>query len=339
MNLSIFPKRSYTPFETPIEFLANLTKLLGGPNIYIKRDDMLGLAGGGNKSRKLEFLMADALQNGADTIITCGGIQSNHCRLTLAAANKEGLACQLIVKESVPNTYSPNSSGNNYLFHLLGAENILVASMDSDFSVEMEKLSDTLKAQGRNPYIIPMGGSNALGSLGYVACAQEIMHQVNILNLNLSNIITPSGSAGTQSGLLAGMVGNNMNIPITGISIMKDKNYQSNAVFDLAVATTEKLGLVNTLKPSHSIVFDDYVGGGYTIPTDGMVEAVQLIAKTEAILLDPVYTGKAMSGLIDLIRKGYFKKGENILFVHTGGSPALYVYQDILMTNSSNIGV
>lgn len=326
MNLAKFPRRRYTQGETPLEFLPNFSKALGGPNIYIKRDDLLGLTSGGNKTRKLEFLVADALAQGADTLITCGAVQSNHCRLTLAAAVKEGLKCRLILEERVKDSYDPNASGNNFLFKLLNVETTKVVPLGSNFMVMMQEVKDELAAEGRKGYIIPGGGSNVIGATGYVACAQEILQQTFEMGLNLDYIVTTSGSGGTHSGLLVGFLGNNSNIPIIGVSVRAAKEAQEKMIFDLAQKTADHVG-VNGKIPREAVnVLDDYVGAGYSVPTSEMVEAVQLLARTEGILLDPVYTGKAMSGLIDMIRKGQFKKDDNVLFIHTGGSPALYAY-------------
>lgn len=331
MNLAQFERRHYTGYKTPIEYLGNLSKVMGGPNIYMKRDDLLGLTSGGNKTRKLEFLMAEALEQEADTILTCGAVQSNHCRLTLAAAVKEGLKCQLILEERVPGSYAPEASGNNFLFRLLGVEDVRVVPGGSDMMAELEKLAEELRAQGRKPYIIPGGGSNTTGALGYVSCAQEIQEQAFEMGIKFDHIVSASGSAGTHAGLISGIIGNNMNIPMTGISVNRPKEVQTDAVFSLAERTLEKLGSANKIKREDVVVFDDYVGPGYSRPTQSMVDAVQLLARTEAILMDPVYTGKTMAGMLDLIRKGYFKDCENILFVHTGGSPALYAYEDVIL--------
>ena len=331
MNLAQFERRHYTGYKTPIEYLGNLSKVMGGPNIYMKRDDLLGLTSGGNKTRKLEFLMAEALEQGADTILTCGAVQSNHCRLTLAAAVKEGLKCQLILEERVPGSYAPEASGNNFLFRLLGVEAVRVVPGGSDMMAELEKLAEELRAQGRKPYIVPGGGSNPTGALGYVSCAQEIQEQAFEMGVRFDHIVSASGSAGTHAGLISGIIGNNMNIPMTGISVNRPKEVQTDAVFSLAERTLEKLGSANKIKREDVVVFDDYVGPGYSRPTQSMVDAVQLLARTEAILMDPVYTGKTMAGMLDLIRKGYFKDCENILFVHTGGSPALYAYEDVII--------
>lgn len=330
MDLSKFKRKRYTSYKTPIEFLPNFTKAVNGPEIYFKRDDLLGLTLGGNKTRKLEFLMADAIEKGADTILTCGAVQSNHCRLTLSAAVKEGLKCQLILEERVPNSYNPKASGNNYLFNLLGVEDIRVVPGGSNMLEELNKLADELKAKGRKPYVIPGGGSNPLGALGYVSCAQEIIEQMFEMGLTFDHIVTPSGSAGTHAGLITGLKGNNVHIPLTGISVNRNKEVQTNAVYDLALKTCEKLEIENPVQREDIIVFDDYVGAGYSIPTESMIDAVKLLAKTEGILTDPVYTGKTLDGMLSLIKNGYFKDAERILFVHTGGSPALFAYEEEL---------
>jgi len=330
MNLSRFPRRRYTEGFTPIEKLEKLSTHLGGPNIYVKRDDLLGLAGGGNKTRKLEFLMADALEKGADTIVTCGAVQSNHCRLTLAAAVKEGLKCQFVIEERVPNSYDENAGGNNLLYKLLGIEAIKVVKGGSDMLAEMGALAEQLKSQGRKPYIVPGGGSNDIGSLGYVSCAQEILAQLHDMSLKIDHIVLTSGSAGTHSGMLTGMVGMNSGIPITGIGINAKLNVQWDRVFNLCQKLAEKLELRNTVTKEDVVIFEDYIGEGYSRKTEGMVDAIKLLAKLEGILLDPVYTGKTVHGMIDLIQKDYFKDCENILFLHTGGAPALYHYSDYL---------
>jgi len=326
MNLSRFPRRRYTEGFTPVEKLERLSKELNGPNIYMKRDDLLGLAAGGNKTRKLEFLMADALAKGADTIITCGAVQSNHCRLTLAAAVKEGLKCQFVLEERVPNSYDINNNGNNFLYKLMDIEEVYVVPGGSDVMGKMQEVAKNLEAQGRKPYIVPGGGSNEIGALGYVSCAVEVLTQIYEKGIKIDHIVLTSGSAGTHSGFLAGIIGSNAGIPVTGIGINKKKDIQSENVYNLCQKVAAKLEMKNEITKEDIIVFDDYIGEGYSRPTDGMVEAVKLVAQTEAILLDPVYTGKAMAGMIDLIKKGYFKDCENILFLHTGGAPALYAY-------------
>ncbi len=330
MNLGRFPRRGYVEHPTPIEFLPNFTKALdAGVNVYVKRDDLLPGTGGGNKTRKLDFSIADALKQGADTLITCGAVQSNHCRLTLAWAVHEGLDCHLVLEERVKDSYSPEASGNNFLFHLLGVKSITVVPGGSSMMDEMEKVAERLRMEGKKPYVIPGGASNHIGALGYVACAQETLQQLFELGLSIDHMVVPSGSAGTHAGIIAGMIGNNAGIPVTGIGVNRKKSVQENAVCNLANDTLKYIGVGAEVPSEAVVVFDDYVGAGYSLPTPAMIEAVKMLARTEGILLDPVYSGKAMSGLIDLARKGYFPGGSNVLFLHTGGSPALYAYQPV----------
>jgi D-cysteine desulfhydrase len=302
MNLGRFPRRRYADGPTPLQPMARLSGMLDGPNLFIKRDDLLGFAAGGNKIRKLEFVVADALEQGADFLITCGAVQSNHCRLTLAAAVREGLKCGLVLEERVPGSYKPQASGNNFLYRLMGVDRIKVVPGGCDMPEAMNAMAEDVKTQGRRPYIIPGGASSPLGALGYVACAQEIISQ--------------------------GFWGMNSGIPVVGMNVSRPKAQQEDLVFKLARETAALARIPGEVPRDAVLCFGDYVGPGYSLPTAGMVEAVKLLARTEAVLLDPVYTGKAMAGLIDLARKGFFKKGENVLFVHTGGSPALYAYLD-----------
>lgn len=331
MNLARFPRRRYTAGPTPIEKVPRFTAALGGPEIYIKRDDLLGLAAGGNKTRKLEFLVAEALSQGADTLITCGAIQSNHCRLTLAAAAKEGLKCRLVLEERVPGSYHPQASGNNFLYRLMGVEQIRVVPGGSDMHQEMEKVAAELKAKGRRGYLIPGGGSNPVGATGYVACAQEIQDQTFEQGLVIDTVVCASGSTGTHAGLVVGFYGCNLNIPVLGMNVSRAKDLQEELVYSLVQETARHVGVHGEIPRAAVTCFDDYVGPGYSLPTAAMAEAVRLLARTEAILLDPVYTGKTMAGLIDLVRKGYFKKDSRVLFIHTGGSPALYVYEESIL--------
>ena len=326
MDLSRFPRRRYTHGWTAIEKLSRFSARLGGPSIYVKRDDLLGLAGGGNKTRKLEFLVADAISREADTLITCGAVQSNHCRLTLAAAVKEGLRCRLVLEERVPNSYSPEASGNNFLFRLLDVEKITVVPAGSDMMAEMQQVAEELTSEGRKGYIIPGGGSNPIGATGYIACAEEILNQSFEMELNINRVVCASGSAGTHAGLVTGFYGNNSSVDVVGINVSRQKAEQEALVHNLVLETAEHLGVKTEIPREAVVCFGEYVGPGYSLPTPEMVEAVKLLARTEGILLDPVYTGKAMAGLIDLIRKGHFKSDETILFLHTGGAPGLYAY-------------
>jgi D-cysteine desulfhydrase len=335
MDLSRFPRRRYTVGATPLEFLPNFTRALSpdgqGPNIWIKRDDMLGLFPGGNKTRKLEFLVADALAQGADTLITCGAPQSNHCRITLAAAVKEGLKCRFVIEERVPGSFHEDASGNHFLFRLMGVEALTVVPAGSNMGAAMQQVADELVAQGRKGYIIAGGGSNALGGLGYVACAQELQQQFYDQDVRINQVVVGSGSSGTHGGLVAGFIGNHINIPIVGIGVSRDPADQEPLVYKEAQAVADLLGLGLTI-PREAVVS---VGGfwqpKYSIPNEKMVEAVQLLARTEAILLDPVYTGKIMAGLIGLVRQGFFKPGENVLFLHTGGLPSLHAYEAVVL--------
>jgi len=331
MHLARFPRRRYTEGWTPLHKLERLSRLLAGPDIYIKRDDLLGLTSGGNKTRKLEFLVADALAQGADTLITCGAVQSNHARLTLAAAVVEGLKCRLVLEERVAGSYKADASGNNFLFRLLGAEQVTVVPGGSDLLQIMQGVADELQRAGRKGYVIPTGGSNPIGATGYVACAEEIIAQAFELGIRIDRVVCASGSAGTHAGLVTGFCGNNSGTPVVGIDVSRKKQPQEELVRGLATGTAARVGIPGGIPRDAVVCFDEYVGPGYSLPTASMVEAVQMLARTEAILLDPVYTGKAMAGLIDLVRKGYFKKGEHVLFVHTGGSPALYAYEKVIL--------
>jgi len=331
MHLARFPRRRYTPNPTPLEPMPALSAALGGPELWIKRDDLLGLAAGGNKTRKLEFLVADALAQGADTLITVGAVQSNHCRLTLAAAVKEGLKCQLVLEQRVPGSYREDASGNNFLYQLLGVERIQVVDAGTDLAAAMQGLADELAAQGRKAYVIPGGGSNALGALGYVACAEEIMDQSFEMGVAFDHMVASSGSGGTHAGLLAGLHGVNANLPLTGVSVRAAKAPQEEKIHGLAQATADLLGVGIPVPRASVEVVDDYVGPGYSLPTASMVEAVQMFARHEGILLDPVYTGKTAAGLIGMVRAGRFAAGERVLFLHTGGAPALYAYEDVIL--------
>ncbi len=329
MDLTKFPRRHYLQGPTPIESLPAFSKALGNKvNVFIKRDDLLPGCAGGNKTRKLDFCIADAIEKGADTIITCGAVQSNHCRLTLSWAVKEGMDCHLVLEERVKGSYKANGSGNNFLFNIMGVKSTKVVPGGSDMMGEMEKVAEGLKAEGKKPYIIPGGASNAIGAMGYVACAQEIVQQLFDSGLHIDHMVVPSGSAGTHAGIVVGMCGTNAGIPVSGVNVSRPKDVQEGIVYKLAKETASLVGMRGELPKEEVICFDQYVGPGYSIPTDSMIEAVKLLARTESILLDPVYSGKAMAGLIDLIRNDHFLPGANVLFLHTGGSPALYAYLD-----------
>jgi len=338
MDLSRFPRRRYTPFATPIEPMPRFSAALAatcpggkGPEVWIKRDDMLGLFPGGNKTRKLEFLVADALAQGADTLVTCGAPQSNHCRITLAAAVKEGLRCRFVIEERVAGSYDPHASGNHFMFQLMGVEAITVVPGGSDMAAAMAQVAADVAALGRKAYIIPGGGSNAIGGLGYVACAQELQQQCFEQGLRFSRVVVGSGSSGTHGGLVAGFLGNHIDIPIVGVGVSRDPENQQPLVLKEAQAVCDLLGLPITVRPEDVTCVGGYWQPKYSVPNARMVEAVQLLARTEAIPLDPVYTGKIMAGLIGLAREGFFAPGERVLFIHTGGLPSLHVYEDVVL--------
>lgn len=330
MQIERLPRRRYTPHPTPIHRLDRLSRHLGGPELWIKRDDLTGLAGGGNKTRKLEFLVADAIAQGADTLVTVGAVQSNHCRLTLAAAAHEGLKCRLVLEQRVPGSYRRDASGNNFLFDLMGAECITVVEGGSDLAAAMRAEADDVAANGGKAYVIPGGGSNALGAMGYVVCAREILQQSLEMGLAFDEIVVASGSAGTHAGLLVGLVGANANVPLTGVNVRRPRAEQENNVFKLALEAAEFAGLPAPSRES-VVALDSWVGPGYSLPTDEMIAAVRLFAQLEGVLLDPVYTGKAAAGLIALARDGRLR-GDRVLFVHTGGAPSLFAFQPTLQT-------
>ncbi len=326
MHLARFPRIKLGHSMTPLEFMPRLTQLLGGPNLYIKRDDCTGLAGGGNKTRKLEFLMADAIERKATMVITQGATQSNHARQTAAAAARLGLGCEIVLEDRTGlRDTAYVDSGNVLLDRLLGAPTRTVAA-GTNMNEAMEQVAAEVRARGGNPYIIPGGGSNSIGALGYVNCALEILTQANDQQLRIDQVVHATGSAGTQAGLVAGFEAMNSGIDVLGIGVRAPREAQENNVFKLVGETMERLGVRTPAARERVMANTDYVGGGYGVPTPSMVEAVSLLARQEGILLDPVYSGKGMAGLIDLVRKGSYKKGQNIVFVHTGGSVALFGY-------------
>jgi D-cysteine desulfhydrase len=342
MDLSRFPRRRYTPYVTPIEPLPRFSAALAascpggrGPEVWIKRDDQLGLFPGGNKTRKLEFLVADALAQGADTLITCGAPQSNHCRITLAAAVKEGLKCRFVIEERVPGSFDENASGNHFMFRLMGVEAITVMPGGSDMAAAMQKVADELRAAGRKGYIIPGGGSNAIGGLGYAACAQEMQQQWFEQGLRLDKVIVGSGSSGTHGGLVAGFLGNHIDIPIIGVGVSRDPADQEPLVWKEAQAVVDLIGAGFAVPREAVRSVGGYWQPKYSVPNARMVEAVQMLARTEGIPLDPVYTGKIMAGLIGLARAGTLKAGERVLFLHTGGLPSLHAYEATVLGRGS----
>ncbi len=327
MYLAHFPRRFLAHLPTPLEKLDRLSAELGGPEIWIKRDDCTGLSTGGNKTRKLEFLMAEAELQGADIVMTQGATQSNHARQTAAFAAKMGMGCHILLEDRTGST-DPNYNGNGnvLLDHLHGATTEKRAG-GLDMNAEMEKAADVLRAKGKKVYTIPGGGSNPTGALGYVNCAYEMLSQFNERGLTVDHIVHATGSAGTQAGLIAGLKATNAKIPLLGIGVRAPKPKQEENVYNLACATADKMGCSGVVARNDVVANTDYVGEGYGVPTQSGLEAIRMFAELESILLDPVYSAKGAAGLIDLIRKGHFKKRERIVFLHTGGSAALFGYQ------------
>lgn len=327
MHLSRFPRLHFAHLPTPLEPMEKLSRELGGPNIWIKRDDCTGLAGGGNKTRKLEFLMAEARDQGADTILTQGATQSNHARQTAAIAAKLGYTCHILLEDRTASEDPDYRYNGNVLLDQMFGATLIAYPGGTDMNDAMEELAAQLRESGRKPYIIPGGGSNRVGALGYVNAALELLTQANDCGLRIDHVVHATGSAGTQAGLVTGLCGSNSLIPVLGIGVRAAKETQEANVFALAEITAEYLGIQGAIRRDQVVANCDYVGPGYGLPTPAMVEAVQMLARSESILLDPVYSGKGMAGLIDLVRQGQFKAGENIVFLHTGGSQALFGYR------------
>jgi L-cysteate sulfo-lyase len=259
-------------------------------------------------------------------VITQGATQSNHARQTAAAAAKFGLACEILLEDRTGIAHDDyRKSGNVMLDRLFGAR-LRHYPADTDMDAAMAKVADELRAQGHRPYVIPGGGSNAVGALGYVVCALELAEQANVAGLDIDLLVHATGSTGTQAGLLAGLEGSRAGIPVLGIGVRAPKPVQEEKVFALASKVAESLGVPGAVARERVDANCDYVGAGYGIPTAGMIEALELVARHEGIVLDPVYSGKAMAGLIDLIRKGHYRSGQNIVFLHTGGAVGLFGY-------------
>lgn len=312
------PRVPIAHLPTPLEMLPRLTALLGGPQLWVKRDDQTGLATGGNKARKLEFLVAEALAQGADTLVTCGAAQSNHARQTAAAAARFGLACTLVLRGEPP----PQAQGNLLLDQILGAE-IVWAGAD-DLSARLEETADALRSRGRRPYIVPYGGSNPVGVCGYIAAMEELLAQAAPIGAFFDHIVLASSSGGTQAGLMVAARALGYRGRILGISVDMPAGPLRRRMAELAAATADHLGLPLSFASEDFAVEDGYLGGGYGVIGDREREAIRLLARTEGLLLDPVYTGRAFGGLIDLIRRGAFSPQERVLFWHTGGVAGLF---------------
>jgi L-cysteate sulfo-lyase len=328
MNLGRFPRIRLAHLPTPLEHMPNLSRELNGPEIWIKRDDCTGMSSGGNKTRKLEFLLAEARDQGADIVLTQGATQSNHARQTAACAAKLQMDCHILLEDRTGKTdHDYTESGNIFLDYLHGAT-VERFPANPDMNAELAKVAARLKSEGRKPYMIPGGGSNPIGALGYVNAAMELIGQANDLGLRIDHIVQATGSAGTQAGLITGLAGIRSGVPLLGISVRAPRDQQEENVFKLACATADLCGVSGAVRREDIAANSDYVGKGYGFSTPGSLEAIQMLARLEGILLDPVYTGKGMAGFLDLTRKGMFKKGQNVVFLHTGGSVGLFGYVD-----------
>lgn len=341
-RLARFARRRYSFADSPLEAMPRMSAALAascpggqGPQLWIKRDDQLGLFPGGNKTRKLEFLVADALAQGADTLVTCGAPQSNHCRITLTAARREGLKCRFVIEERVPGSFDERASGNHFLFRLMGVDGLTVVPAGTDMAAAMQAQAQQVAAAGGKAYVIPGGGSNALGGLGYVDCALEWQRQCAAQGLVFDRVVLASGSSGTHGGFVAGLQALGNATPVTGIGVSRDPVDQEPLVWKEAQAVTELLGDLPPVPRAAVVSVGGYWQPKYSLPNAAMVEAVQLLARSEGILVDPVYTGKTLAGLIGLARSGQIRPGERVLFLHTGGLPALHVYEDVLLGRPS----
>ena len=331
--LDRMPRFRCAHLPTPLEPMHRLREALcgeDGPKLWIKRDDCTGLATGGNKARKLEYLVGAAQKNGADILLTHGALQSNHVRQTAAAAALAGMECKALYEHRVEDADADyQNSGNALLTQLLGATRDDFAKGE-DMDAALETAAEKLRAAGRRPYVIPGGGSNPVGASGYVHCALELSQQAEQAGIRVSHVVHATGSAGTQAGLVAGCRALGSPFAVLGIGVNAPQNEQEEKVFKLACATLAHLGIDGELPRDAVRANCEYIGAGYGLPTDGMLEAVSLLARTEGILLDPVYAGKGMAGLIGLIRAGEFSADDNVVFVHTGGAAALFAYRAAL---------
>jgi D-cysteine desulfhydrase family pyridoxal phosphate-dependent enzyme len=323
MKLASLPRLHLATLPTPLHPAERLSEALGGPEIWFKRDDLTGLGLGGNKIRKLEFLVADALAQEADTLVTGAGPQSNHVRMTMAVAARLGLNGIAVFHGSHP----PDTQGNLLLDELLGAELIFTNDPDrSKLDGRIVAEAERFKAAGCRPYVIGRGGASPLGSTGYVAASLELQAQLVELKATFDFLFCATGSCGTQTGLLVGAKWLQPGYRVCGVTVSRPREECLARLEKLGRETIALLELDLELQREDITVYDDYIGPGYGIPTPACVEAIRLVAQTEGIFLDPVYSGKAMAGLIDLIRRGEINHRHKVLFLHTGGAPSLFAY-------------
>jgi L-cysteate sulfo-lyase len=330
MQLARFARARFCHLPTALEPLPRLTAHLGGPQILVKRDDATGLGFGGNKTRKLEFLIGSALAEGADTLVTAGGVQSNHCRQTAAAAARHGLACALVLQRRVAWNHPDYERGGNILLDRLAGAELHLVEREADLAAEVELVAEELRSSGKRPFVIPIGGSTPVGALGYVAAGLELLAQAEATGRPIDAILHASGSGGTQAGLLVALQALGTDVPVIGISVSDPKEELEATIAELTAQTAALLGTAAPRRAGVQVL-DGYVGVDYGQPTTGMREAVHFCAHLEGLFLDPVYTGKVMAGLIDLVRQRRFAKDQTVVFVHTGGTPALFPYLDALI--------
>jgi len=331
MSIVKLPRVTLGHWPTPLHELPQLSATLGGPRIFMKRDDLTGLALGGNKCRKLEYVLADAKQRGIDTLITSGSSQSNFALQMAAAARMVKMDPYLVLVKGV----HTETQGNLLLHNILNSTvNILEVSdpgeMFTTMPRKMNDLADELRSKGRNPLVIPAGALTPVGTAGWVNAAEEVSQQLRDQRIDIQYVVLANGSGGTQAGLVLGFKQLKHPLGVIGVSVFYEKSEAMNVVVDQVTETAKLLALDMTITPDEVAVYDDYIGQGYGIPTEKCVEAIRLMAQTEGIFLDPVYTGKAMAGLIDLVRKGRFTKEDTVLFVHTGGVAADFAYSEEL---------
>ncbi|MDI6894354.1 MAG: D-cysteine desulfhydrase family protein [Bacillota bacterium] len=324
MQFARLPRLHLAGLPTPLEEAVGLERLFPGVHLFLKRDDLTHAALGGNKARKLEFLFADVRRQDADVVLTVGGPQSNHARITAALAARLGLECILVLEGEEPE----ERQGNLLLDRLLGAEVRFAGARPAQ--EVMEEAAADLRARGRHPYPIPVGGSTPLGAVGYCLAMQEMLAQAAGMGVVAHRVYVATGSGGTQAGLVLGGRVLDPALRVTGISVSRSSGESRPRVADLATGAARLLGLPVTVSAGEVEVLDDYIGPGYGIPTPACLEAIRLLAREEGVLLDPVYTGKAMGALVDHLRRGVVKPGENVVFWHTGGSPTLFAYSQYL---------
>jgi D-cysteine desulfhydrase family pyridoxal phosphate-dependent enzyme len=316
----------FAGFPTPVQRMPNLSRVLGGPNLFIKRDDMTDLAFGGNKARKLEFVFADAEEKGTDVIIAAGVVQSNCVCMVAAAARKLGMKPVLVLQGKEPEVYD----GNLLLDRLLSAEIRFADNLGWDVSGKLVSVAKEFREKGYRPYIIPLGATTPLSILGYAVAMEELVNQFDEAGKSLDSVVCGCGTGGTQAGLLLGAKLLGVDTKILGVSVFADRSGVSEQITKLVNDAAELLEVDLSVSAGDVTVFDEYINEGYGVLNEPVAEAIKLTAETEGIFLDPVYTGKAMTALIDLIKKDYFKEEDNIVFLHTGGLPALFLYRNKL---------